>query len=226
VRLANGNVLMVAGTRNGGWAEIFDPTTQTWRAAPRPASPHSQLVRLHGGNVLALGWLYNRPKVCVERFLVREHRWEPAGERKSLCADRGATWVMRDGRVLFQTGRRHVFVYNPATNAWRRFASVPIPREPRPLWIEGFVGVAGQPMAIATRSGCRPDGGRTVGYRWQPREHRWAEWTKLRDGTGDAAVAQLRDGSVLVSGGVQWPGPCGTVGATHVPSRFAYRYYP
>ena len=224
VRLANGNALMVGSIRGGAWAEVYDPSTTRWHALASPVSPHGRLLRLRNGDVLALGWSYGRSRVCAERYLVRQHEWQATVRHHGVCSP-GAAWVMPGGRVMLQTHRTRMLVYSPATNRWRWFPRVPLPERPRGLSVQGIVGVHGQPLAIASKTGCRPSGARTLAYLWRPARHRWQAWTHLRDGATGLSVGKLADGSVLIAGGVRWFRSC-PIGGDHVPSYLAYRYYP
>jgi len=229
VLLKSGQVLMTGGwtSRTGAWAEIYHPRTRIWHVTGAPASQDSVLVRLRGGDVLAIGSWDAHPTRCVERYRTRRHVWTPAGRYPWHCPGSSPSMLMRNGHVMVVDGRR-VHVYNPATNHWQSLPNLPLP--PRPSgppwsWPQAIVVVHGQPMVIASGAGCSPSQARTVGSLWRPRRHAWQRWTTLPDGADGIAVATLRDGSILLAGGVRWYRSC-PIGGDHIPSRLAYRYYP
>jgi hypothetical protein len=230
VVLADGRVLMTSQD-GGAWAELYDPATKVWRTTVPPTNAHSTLVRLRNGQVLAVGSSGTRAQACAERYLPRQGAWRSTRGYTWRCPFRLRAALLPDGQVMVQSGHRQVRIYRPTTNRWRSLPPLPLGTGSNAPLPQAVVTISGQPMVLASRPGCLPSkqqptavGPRTVGIRWQPRRHAWARWTTLPDGGLEISATELRDGSVLLAGAIQWH-YCELSG-DHTPSDLAYRYFP
>ncbi|MEM1179892.1 MAG: kelch repeat-containing protein [Acidobacteriota bacterium] len=128
VSLADGRVLAVAA----GYAEIFDPTTGSWRlTAPKPlASPFSApiLGRLADGRILTVS------QVGADIYDPETDKWTVAGDMVTP-RNRATVTPMPTGEILVaggELGDRTIIptveVYDPVSDAWRSVESLRFPR--------------------------------------------------------------------------------------------------
>ena len=227
-RLPDGKVLVAGGYRFRGGrrsAEIYHPATRTWRMTAPMAAPHSALIKLRNGDLLTSADSTGTPRRCAaERYVVRRHTWRPAGGYRAVCS-RYPSELFRlpSGHVMAIT-LRSVHVYDPATNHWRRSPRIPPSALPVSIPSLNVEPVHGRPLALVSDLNCHPARSKAAGYLWRPAQHRWVWWTPVPRVLWGAASAVLTDGSIMLMGGVAGQLPC--MGGTHIPTSYAYRYYP
>jgi len=218
--LRDGRVLVAGGgsnTEDGGYAgplastRIYDPATERWVASGSLTSARDSpaATLLSDGRVLvAGGWHQGTDGVVAllstaELFDPTTGQWTPTG---SLSAARsaGAALTLPDGRVLVLGGTdgnspvEPIERYDPVTGAWSVIGRMP--------------AGSGQTVVLLTDGTVLLAGGFTAGQRdnapvssvWRldPTSGAMRKAAPMPAPRGDAAATLLRDGRVLLAGGV------------------------
>lgn len=214
-RLLDGRVLAVGGTAGTGTlasAETFSANTNSWSAAASLLQARSRhvLVTLNDGRALAVGGRVRGVSLAsAELYLPSLNRWQNTASL-AVARDNHAVALLTDGRVLVTggvsaTGRaeqpevtRTAEIYDPTTSTWQAAASMRQARyshsasllpDGRVLVVGGFVP---GPFHVATRSA----------EIYDPLLNEWHMLAPMPTARAVHAAAVLKDGSVLVAGGV------------------------
>jgi hypothetical protein len=201
-------------------AELFDPATGVWTAAPPMTDARSDhaAVPLPDGRVLVVGgilavsldWPANL--AFCEVYDPAANAWTPTGSMRTPRALHQAT-PLGDGSVLVTGGDSPPILvdgvfnpssawtaerYDPATGQWEDAVSMPFGRafhRAVPLASGGVLVVGGTGSAEYE-----------VGYQnaavYDPVARTWTATPGLRIGRWGCAAAPLADGRVLVAGGI------------------------
>lgn len=215
-RLADGRVLVVGGNKGGpteSSAEIYNPTTDSWKAAgtlPEGRTLAAQ-VTLTGGDVLVAGGYTSASTItdAVARYVASSGTWTTAGKLASPAAylsmvamPDGSAWVA-GGRADASTSPAYpaaVQRFVSATNTWVTVGNLSLARQSlgalllpsgNVLYVGGSVMVGGSYSTYATADLFAPDGTRQA----------WPSLALTRAAFGMALVGPARD-RVLVVGGV------------------------
>jgi hypothetical protein len=207
--LPGAGVLVVGGYGPHGanpiaTTEVYDPQTGHWRTG-LPMAKHRGLPSvavLPDRDVLVVGG--EGGVHTSERFDVRMPRWMPpvrlssADLGGSVAAYASKLAVLPNGRVLaVGLGRnaRQVRVYRSSDDRW--IARQRLPRE----WGYGAMAeLSGLPFVIGGfghRSGCH-----AATFVYRPAADRWVSGVRMPMPRCSFSAVSLRDGSVLVAGGV------------------------
>lgn len=204
--LQNGKVL-VAGGRSGATifnsAELYDPTTGTWIAAPNFTTPrfgHSAVL-LRNGQVLLIGGQGSGFLDSAELYDPSDNSWKPALSSKlNVARVRATATLLGTGRVLITGGQnasgylRASELYDPATRVWTSVASLTDVRaehsatllnDGRLLITGGFNGTASLKSAEL----------------FDPNTNRWRRTGDLLTPRRQHTATRLADGTVLVVAG-------------------------
>ncbi len=210
VTLADGRILVVGGVPSFGlnWsasAEIFNPASGSWTAAPSTTSVHTQptATLLNDGRVLVVGGsgasLYNPAT----------NTWSPTGPMRHPRYGHTST-LLNDGSVLVAGGYGTGYVaeaerFDPATASWSAAGSLSTPRETHTatLLSNGRVLVAGGISSMTYHSTTEI---------YDPTANLWSPAAALTFARSAHAAVRLPDGKVLVTGG-QHRGTTGTIQA-------------
>jgi hypothetical protein len=198
VRLLDGRVLVTSS----GTAELYDPTTDTWRATGQPQFGVIQdLVLLQDGQVLGLdtgvAFLYSP---TMETWRTVEQR-DVLGNRLSPSVS-----LLNDGRVLIAGGSYPSFttnfasLFDPSTETFSATGSMSVSRSDHTgtILLDGTVLVAGgyafAGMASATRDSAEIyDPGTSTFTLIESR---------LSEPRSAHSATLLQDGRVLITGGI------------------------
>lgn len=214
--LQNGKVL-VAGGRNGtvifNSAELYDPTTGTWSAAPNFSTArfgHSAVL-LRTGQVLLIGGQGNGVLDSAELYDPADNSWKPTLSSKLNSARfRFTATLLNTGRVLVSGGQnasgylRSAELYDQVTRVW---APLPNTSEARAehtatLLNDGQVLVTGGFNGTASVK---------TAELFDPNTNRWRRTGDLATPRRQHTATRLADGTVLVAGGAN-----GTAGLNSV----------
>lgn len=128
----------IADGRSVKWFDVYNPATNKWRRLP-----DMPIARQHFGAVVANGNFFafggakyatgNLVKKSV-RFNFKKGTWRKKGVRTPPVLTQGFAAAKLSGRVVLfggvaATGAKQVVqAYNPRTNTWVKWASMPTPR--------------------------------------------------------------------------------------------------
>jgi N-acetylneuraminic acid mutarotase len=143
VPLPNGRVLVVGGVNAASSAEIYDPVSNRWTPASRPATPRYEgfaLTSLRDGRVLlAGGFINNRGDAtnAAEVFDPANNMWRTAAPLPGPPRLGHSATVLANGLVLVTGGQtashpsrflKDTWLYDPVANAWHDGAPLLIAR--------------------------------------------------------------------------------------------------
>ncbi len=204
--LQNGKVL-VAGGRSGATiynsAELYDPTTGTWSAAPNFTTArfgHSAVL-LRNGQVLLIGGQGNGFLEAVEIYDPSDNSWKPALSSKlNTARARFTATLLNTGRVLAAGGQnasgslRSAELYDPVTRVWTPVANIIEARAEHTATVlnNGRVLVTGGFNGTASL--------KTTEI-FDPNTNRWRRTGDLLTLRRQHTATRLADGTVLVAGG-------------------------
>lgn len=198
--------------------KLYDPKTRTWAASGllNVARTEPVAALLADGTVLVAGGAYvdrtgTRILVSAEIFDPATGTWSPTGDLAT--ARRGAqAVVLGDGRVLLvggsSTGRRLNYgyaalasaeLYDPSTGFWTPAGSLALAREDFSLVAlpDGGAlvvgGIVGSDDAARTTASAE---------RFDLNTLRWSSAGPMRTAAANRAAVILRDGRVLLAGGL------------------------
>lgn len=205
--LGDGSVLVTGGGLD--WpetaaAERYDPRAGTWRPAGSMTTKrmHHAAVLLTDGTVLVVGGEFTRP--TAERYDPATDTWRATGN-PGVLGSAGHAVALEDGTVLIlgATGRENVIAaerYDPRAETWRPAGASGLTNATAPVPLPG-----GRLLLLGTEPSGRE--GRAVLY--DPRTDIWQPTSPMTTNRLWPHVTQLRDGTVLVSGGdprgEMWP---------------------
>jgi N-acetylneuraminic acid mutarotase len=206
VRLPNGRVLVVSGTRGHGEAQEYNPITGTWSSAGTlttgPGANRAALL-LDTGSVLVTGGNYGFGTLSsAELYGPIEVGWEPTGSLLSARSDFTLT-LLPDGRALALGGSTGNFssvsqdlveVYDPSAGTWERRQSMPAGRSNHSatLLADGRILVAG---------GSTGSGAVNTAWLHEPTTGSWNNTGSLNQARVSHSATVLEDGRVLIAGG-------------------------
>lgn len=214
--LPNGKILIAGGgtaARSVHEAELYDPNTGTWTETGFMA--HSRCVhtstQLTDGRVLVTGgidWATDDVHATAEIYNYATRVWNSAGTMSTPRWNHRAV-RLRDGRVLVLGGVSNasaneqvlssVEIYDPESGAWRE--TTPMRRERRALGAallkDGRVLVVGGKGSMGREHRELND----VEF-FDPTTEQWSGAAPLADGRWGPSVTVLRNGHVLVVGGM------------------------
>jgi N-acetylneuraminic acid mutarotase len=215
--LKNGKVL-VAGGANGAnlatnvsSAEIFDPATLSWNPAASMSKTRSglTLTRLFDGRVLAVGGRDNTVGyvAAAELYDPTTNSWSPAANM-SYARVRHTATLLRDGRVLVVGGdgtagaRADAEIYDPATNTWSSTAGTmsSARRFHQAVLLPAPLGVPRKVLVVGGRSDTVVSLATADVY--DPATDTWTQVASMADGRSVHTATLLREGTVLVAGGL------------------------
>jgi len=207
--LHSGSVLVVGGD-NGYWggriltsAELYDPVTGSWRAAPPMAALRSlhTATLLPSGKVLVVGGHNNSAPVnrSAELYDPVTNSWTAAGSMVWPRYHHRAT-LLPSGKVLITGGTTHsgplssAELYDPATNSWSSVGAMASSRyvHTATLLPSGKVLVAGgsdQTSSLASAE------------LYDPATQSWSTVANMSRPLSSLKATLLNSGEVLVVGG-------------------------
>jgi large repetitive protein len=205
VRLPNGRVLVVSGTRGYAEAQEYDPTTGAWSSAGTlttgPGANRAALL-LDTGNVLVTGGNYGTGTLSsAELYGPVEVGWEPTGSLSFSRSDFTLT-LLPDGRALALGGstgnytpiaQEVVELYDPSKGTWEHGQPMPTGRSGHSatLLADGRILVAGG-----------TPGSGTVNTAWlRETTGSWSNTGSLNQARAYHSATVLEDGRVLIAGG-------------------------
>jgi len=233
--LATGEALIVGGddgTTVSGSAQLYDWRTNAWSAArplPEGRTGHAA-TRLADGRVLVIG-SGTRPGLIYERA---SDTWSPAAPpRVDFGAITGAT-LLRSGKVLVlgirtDNGTAVAELYDSATDTWSS-AGTPVDLFmtfgfTTTLLPGGEVLVAGGECICINRLASRSAGVLAPFYNaaqiYNPTTNTWSSVAPMTAARSLHTATALRDGRVLVAGGVNSSGALATA-EFYEPARRAW----
>lgn len=215
--LPNGKVLVVGGhadQKGGGWrligtTELYDPSTESWAltgALVEPRQGVRSLAVLANGKVLLAG--EHDTLTGAELYDPSTSEWKSTG-RLGVGRGNHSTTLLSDGRVLIAGGIDYygpetpIFasaeIYDPATETWsatgpmasRRFKHAAVRLESGEVLVIG--GTATEPSDDRALSSVEL---------YNPVTGTWKATGSLAQARENPSAALLRDGRVLVAGGV------------------------
>ena len=223
--LPHGRVLVAGGyfTASATTAEVFNPKTNRWRRTDPMSEPRvfGSSARLPNGDILVAGDAFDSTTRLrtAERYVVKRHTWRPAGQFRG--GEEPLLFRLANGHVLAiaggsaQTGvSRSVAAFNPLTNTWHPVAPLPSARGDMQV-----ASLGGRPLVLGgLNRALHPT---ATGFLWRPGQRRWVLWTKMPKPLTNFGAVRLRNGSILVTGGLTQ-----TRTASPTPTRYAFRYHP
>ena len=219
VTLPDGSVLVVGGSRDGlplDSAERYFPDSVSWVSAGTMNVPrtHATATVLQDGRVLVVGGGSDASSAfkstnTAEIFDPATGNWALTASMASSRALHTAT-LLADGKVLVTGGastyhgskgtvRATAEIYDPKTASWRAAAPLSVPRyhHTAVLLSDGRVLIAGG-WSFTTNS----DPSLATAEIYDPATDTWTATGSMAVGRARARMAALRDGRVLVVGGV------------------------
>ncbi|MGN6561981.1 MAG: Kelch repeat-containing protein [Thermomicrobiales bacterium] len=237
--LADGRVLVVGGwggvatAANGpitATAELYDPATNAWTLTGSMAAPragHSATLLPDGQVMVIGGYNYpegqqNRPLATVERYNAVTGQWTTLAPL-STPRDMPRTFLLPDGDVLvFAPGDRSER-YHPADNRWTVAPTPPLPSPGADLAGPGgyvtallpdgrILAAGGTVRAAGCTEKCIITSVATA-YLYDFATNQWTVAAPLAIPRGNAPIATLPDGRIIVVGGDQARRPGTTITA-------------
>jgi N-acetylneuraminic acid mutarotase len=222
--LHSGKILVVGGQAAAvlASAELYDPATGRWTAAHALGSPRTRhtATLLQSGKVLVCGgydganWLAS----CT-RYDPATDSWSAAG---SLTVARGihTATLLASGKVLVAGGYdgtgylTDVRLYDPAANSWSAAAALSLQRS-------SHVAVALPSGKVLVAGGYGDDGFGQLGQQaasetYDPAANDWLPAGSLNTPRLGATATLLRNGSVILAGGVGVPSTAGVENTGYV----------
>lgn len=223
--LPDGRVLVAGGyfTTSSTTAEVFNPKTNRWRRTDPMSKPRvfGSSARLPNGDILVAGDAFDSTTRLrtAERYVVKQHVWRPAGQFRG--GQEPLLFRLPNGHLLAiaggsaQTGvSRSVAEFNPVSNTWRPVAPLPAARGDMQV-----AALRGRPLVLGgLNRALQPT---ATGFLWRPGQRRWVLWTKMPKPSTNFGAVRLRNGSILVTGGLTQ-----TSTASPTPTKYAFRYHP
>jgi N-acetylneuraminic acid mutarotase len=219
VALPDGSALVVGGSLHGApldTTERYYPGSGAWVAAGRMhvARTHTTATLLHDGRVLVVGGgAVGSPSFAttnrVDLYDPETGTWTEAA---SMSVARGlhTATLLPDGRVLVAGGSSKTYgtkgvvtaaaeIYDPATDAWHTVAPMAVKRYVHSAAIlpDGRVLVAGGWSYTGST-----DPSLSTAEIFDPASNSWSATASMAGGRAEYRLAILRDGRVLVAGGV------------------------
>ncbi len=219
-------------------ARVALPPLGRWVSQPSPIQIQgtTALVALKSGMVLAAGGGVSQiPVASAELYNPSTGSWVPTGTM--LTARRGASAVLlADGRVLVAGGvaGQHILasaeLYNPATGRWSVTGSMRIPRLDNTLTLlpgGNVLATGGTTSAGRAGSGA----GQTIipvssAEIYNPATAKWSVTGSMTVARFEASATLLKDGRVLIAGGLGGPGVHSPTGLQYPPLSSAEIYDP
>jgi uncharacterized protein (TIGR03437 family) len=212
VPLSDGRILVVGGIGPDARtftssAEVYDPATGCWSTVPPMSSPrlwHTATL-LADGRVLVTGGIDAFNSVTLrtaELFDPATGAWTTAGNMRLARSGHTAT-LLPNGKVLIAGGPEHAVeteLFDPETLAWTPAGNM---REGRgspsaTLLPNGRVLVAGGYNLAVTFF----DKNLSSSEIYEPATQRWEPGPKLVQGRAEQKATLLKNGKVLVTGGL------------------------
>lgn len=200
VRLADGRILVVGGGSAGSDdAEIYDPATDRWSVIGQlnhGRTYHSAIALADGGVLVAGGVSPGYPHDAVEAVEVFDPAtgtWSVAGSLAGARVMPGLA-TLHDGRVVI-VGGREAAVFDPVFGSLTRATALPAEWQ--------------QPVAVTLADGrvlMTAIAGDGITLLWDPATGRLAIAGRPAVSRQGASATRLRDGFVLVAGGIDGSG--------------------
>ena len=205
--LANGKMLVTGGSDTAGSsdnprasAQLYDPATNTWSAAPDMSSARFQhtATALANGKVLVTGGFTGSAiTASAQLYDPATNTWSAAPDMSSTRSEHTAT-ALANGKVLV-TGGETAELYDPAANTWSAAPSMSTARlaHTATALANGKVLVAGGYDTSAdtyTASAEVHDPGDLGPYEW-------SATPSMSSARRDHTATALANGKVLVTGG-------------------------
>ena len=197
--LEDGRVLITTGERDdfGGFlyafGKLYDPAAGKWTFTSRPSDPGTTATLLHNGKVLVVG-LSSSSQIYDPVTDI----WDPVGGPE-FAYGAYAALTLADGSVMV-VGEDGVWVFDAAMSAWARIADLNIPRR-----LASATLLPGGNVLVVGGWSCSTDAcievASTELYDVHARQWRFAG--DLIRARADHAATLLRDGRVLIEGGVR-----------------------
>lgn len=212
-------------------AELYDPASNTWRAAGEMSIPRANhtATLLADGRILVAGGLNSvgRGIAGAEIYDPRTNSWSPAGAMREARYHHTAT-ILPNRKVLVTGGHQltgdgstvalsSAELYDPATNSWARAPRMRVPRDNHTATSlpDGRVLVVG--------GGTRTAGFEAGAETYDPADNRWSSAGRLKEPRGFHAATLLPAGDVLAVGGLN---DCGALASAEVFSPSSGRWRP
>lgn len=215
--LPNGTVLVAGGCANNNCsaatntAEIYNPTTGTWRAAGKMSSIRYFFgaTLLQNGNVLVEGGCNQGNCTTVtatgELYNTLTHQWTPTGSMH-IARDYHTATMLASGDVLvtggygIQGASNSVEMYDPLTGAWSTMAGMTIGRALHSATVlpNGRVIVAGGNV------GNLPSNSTEL---YDPVANTWSPGGNLNTKRSQQSPVLLNNGQAMVAGGYSFTRP-------------------
>jgi uncharacterized protein (TIGR03437 family) len=205
-------------------AEIYDPSTNTWRRLADLQFPHLQhtTTRLNDGRLLVVGGMDEKAQVngAVELYDPNENRWTTVA---SLATPRAGhrSVLLEDGRVAIIGGSNKdgaltsIEIYDPQTNTWSDGGLMQQSRAEHTatrLKDSGILIVGGDSLAA-----------RSSAEIYYPQTRQSSFIAAPGSGRAEHSATLLADGSVLVTGGRAGNGELQAEGEIFNPSTMRWQ---
>jgi len=216
INLSNGQILIAGGgtgSRSIHEAELYDPDSETWSFTGPMALQrcvHTSTL-LQDGRVLVTGgidWTTNEIHASAELYDPETGTWRSTGAMKTARWNHRAV-RLDDGRVLIvggateESGDEAVLasaeIFDPRTESWKEIAPMHHGRRAPGMALlhDGRAIVIGGKSAVGPR---RRD--RAEVEVFDPATETWTDVAPLRESRWGPSAIVLRDGQVLVTGGM------------------------
>jgi DNA-binding CsgD family transcriptional regulator len=184
-------------------AELFDPVSGTWHAAPPMKAAHAwhTATLLADGTVLVAGGSANGTLTSPEIYDPRTATWTTVPQMPDPRVEHTAT-LLNDGRVLVAGGQAmsgasiaRGALYDPDSRTWSAAGRMITGRHGHTATLlnDGTVLVAGGQSDIGPQASAEA---------YQPSTNSWTATGSLAAPRTSATATLLDDGTVLVAGGV------------------------
>ncbi|HEX8439841.1 kelch repeat-containing protein [Archangium sp.] len=208
-RLPDGTVLIVGGSNGNVWpepffasAEVYDPTSGTWRTTGAMSAPRARhaAAPLPDGKVLVSGGYGNGFKSTAEVYDPATGSWRATGSMTSVRYDHTAT-PLPGGKVLVAGGQNGsgayvpmAEVYDPATGTWSATGTMLSPR-----YHHTATPLPGGKVLVVGGEGA---GGRLASAEvYDPATGTWSAAASMATPRTSHATTLLANGKVFVPGG-------------------------